>query len=577
MLYQVLGLEFGASEAEVRRAYRELALVHHPDKNPNDDQAKTKFQSINLAHQILASTASKRKYDEENAARASVWMASVSGGGGNPTTPRTFRRTTSFHTMDTPGATTPTTSTPTTPRTPTVSSYTPEQLELHRQREKEREKELARKTMLEKEKEQLKSFSQYQRRCKAMQDANQIREEEFHKLRNAPVVGFKHFDPVTTGGISSVVGTTSSPAATSFGRSETTHIGFRTPTKVAEVMNKERETFLKRRAQQIGSDRTPYRKVEQQEEEDRIAIEGTAEAEWFEYIENTFAVENARVMCAYNMSRLLEIEPKLRYEYEQIAMEVFLVEIPLLWRESQSRVIVCVEERVSRTKLRMNYDKTVYSGLSQNKIINEESHLRRQMQRLLENEVILWYEMFDAWKQTLRAESEDRWYLRASAEVIFSHQPQEGLHIETHHCKSPAPKSTLQESEEVQQRKTRWESMLKNRIKLSSLQHNIADAFVAHKIQREEMNSIRNSCLSAAKGTVAEGMLMEMECTRLEKYVQQRKQLLMALNVLEEDGDGEEGDDDVTQLMEKNELAMVRNGELMKRNAELVEALARLK
>ena len=51
--YSVLGVSESASEDEIKKAYRKLALKTHPDKNPGDPEAKTKFQKVNLAYKKL--------------------------------------------------------------------------------------------------------------------------------------------------------------------------------------------------------------------------------------------------------------------------------------------------------------------------------------------------------------------------------------------------------------------------------------------------------------------------------------------------------------------------------------------
>ncbi|KAM9355632.1 dnaJ (Hsp40) homolog, subfamily C, member 5 gamma b isoform 2-T2 [Pholidichthys leucotaenia] len=63
-LYKVLGLEKGASPEEIKRAYRKLALRHHPDKNPDNPEAAERFKEINNANTILSDENKRQIYDE---------------------------------------------------------------------------------------------------------------------------------------------------------------------------------------------------------------------------------------------------------------------------------------------------------------------------------------------------------------------------------------------------------------------------------------------------------------------------------------------------------------------------------
>ncbi|KAK4452148.1 DnaJ-like protein 1 [Podospora aff. communis PSN243] len=62
--YDTLGVKPTATELEIKKAYRKLAIVHHPDKNPNDPTAHTKFQEIGEAYQVLSDADLRKAYDK---------------------------------------------------------------------------------------------------------------------------------------------------------------------------------------------------------------------------------------------------------------------------------------------------------------------------------------------------------------------------------------------------------------------------------------------------------------------------------------------------------------------------------
>lgn len=62
-LYLILGLPKTATQDEVKKTYRRLALKFHPDKNPNDPAAAEKFKEINRAHSILSDLTKRNIYD----------------------------------------------------------------------------------------------------------------------------------------------------------------------------------------------------------------------------------------------------------------------------------------------------------------------------------------------------------------------------------------------------------------------------------------------------------------------------------------------------------------------------------
>src|SRR5271163_1158436 len=62
--YKVLGVDRKASDADIKSAYRKLARKFHPDVNPNNKDAETRFKEINEAYQVLSDPAKRKKYDE---------------------------------------------------------------------------------------------------------------------------------------------------------------------------------------------------------------------------------------------------------------------------------------------------------------------------------------------------------------------------------------------------------------------------------------------------------------------------------------------------------------------------------
>jgi molecular chaperone DnaJ len=62
--YQVLELTRSASEAEIKKAYRRLAMKHHPDRNPNDHEAEEKFKEAKEAYEVLTDPQKRAAYDQ---------------------------------------------------------------------------------------------------------------------------------------------------------------------------------------------------------------------------------------------------------------------------------------------------------------------------------------------------------------------------------------------------------------------------------------------------------------------------------------------------------------------------------
>ncbi|PAV91687.1 hypothetical protein WR25_23158 [Diploscapter pachys] len=64
-LYTVLGIDKKATDDDIKKAYRKLALIYHPDKNLDGDPEKTeKFKEINYAHAVLSNPSKRKIYDQ---------------------------------------------------------------------------------------------------------------------------------------------------------------------------------------------------------------------------------------------------------------------------------------------------------------------------------------------------------------------------------------------------------------------------------------------------------------------------------------------------------------------------------
>ncbi|MBK9016954.1 MAG: J domain-containing protein [Saprospiraceae bacterium] len=62
--YKIMGVEKGASEDDIKKAYRKLARKYHPDLNPNDKVAEQKFKEVNEANEVLSNAENRAKYDK---------------------------------------------------------------------------------------------------------------------------------------------------------------------------------------------------------------------------------------------------------------------------------------------------------------------------------------------------------------------------------------------------------------------------------------------------------------------------------------------------------------------------------
>ena len=80
--YEVLGVSKGATEAEMKKAYRKLALQYHPDKNPGDKEAEEKFKEAAEAYDVLSNPEKRQRYDQFGHAGMGGAAGGGFGGGG---------------------------------------------------------------------------------------------------------------------------------------------------------------------------------------------------------------------------------------------------------------------------------------------------------------------------------------------------------------------------------------------------------------------------------------------------------------------------------------------------------------
>ena len=75
--YEVLGVGKSASDDEIKKAYRKLAIKYHPDKNPGDKTAEEKFKEVSEAYEVLSDKQKRSRYDQ-------FGHAGIGGNAGNP-------------------------------------------------------------------------------------------------------------------------------------------------------------------------------------------------------------------------------------------------------------------------------------------------------------------------------------------------------------------------------------------------------------------------------------------------------------------------------------------------------------
>ena len=80
--YEVLGLKKGASEDEIKKAYRKLAKKYHPDLNPGDKEAEAKFKEVGEAYEVLSNPEKRSRYDQFGHAGVDPSYGAGAGAGG---------------------------------------------------------------------------------------------------------------------------------------------------------------------------------------------------------------------------------------------------------------------------------------------------------------------------------------------------------------------------------------------------------------------------------------------------------------------------------------------------------------
>src|ERR1700733_7754641 len=80
--YKVLDVARNASEADIKKSYRRLAMKYHPDRNPGDKEAEEKFKEAKEAYEVLSAAQKRAIYDQHGHAGIEASRNASAGGSG---------------------------------------------------------------------------------------------------------------------------------------------------------------------------------------------------------------------------------------------------------------------------------------------------------------------------------------------------------------------------------------------------------------------------------------------------------------------------------------------------------------